>query len=176
MNANRPAPEDHVDRLRAQWATELPDVDTWPMAVLGRVNRLAHLVHPTIAATFARHDLDRGEFDVLATLRRSGGPYRLTPTELYKSLLISSGGLTHRLAKLERAGLVVREPSREDGRSLAVRLTRAGVARVEQAFRADMKNEMALLNSLQPDERKTLARLLAKLLAGVEQRSRPEAL
>ena len=93
---------DHVDRLRRQWAHELPDLDTEPMAILGRAYRLSNLVRGSIEATFAGFGLDRGEFDVIATLRRSGPPYRLTPTELYTSLMITSGGLTHRLDRLER--------------------------------------------------------------------------
>ena len=102
---------DHVDRLRAQWARELPDLDTEPMAILGRAYRLSNMMRGSIEATFAGFDLDRGEFDVIATLRRSGPPYRLMPTELYTSLMISSGGLTHRLDRLEKAGLIKREKS-----------------------------------------------------------------
>jgi hypothetical protein len=79
---------DHVDRLRGQWRSELPDLDTEPMAILGRAYRLANLVRPSIEATFTSFGLDRGEFDVISTLRRSGPPYRLTPTELYTSLMI----------------------------------------------------------------------------------------
>ena len=74
--------EDHVDRLRRQWTLELPDLDTEPMAILGRAFRLSNLVRPSIEATFADFGLDRGEFDVIATLRRSGPPYRLTPTDM----------------------------------------------------------------------------------------------
>ena len=81
--------EDHVDRLRRQWAKELPDLNTEPMAILGRAMRLTNMVRPSIEATFAGYGLDRGEFDVIATLRRSGAPYRLTPTEMYCLLMIS---------------------------------------------------------------------------------------
>jgi DNA-binding MarR family transcriptional regulator len=122
--------EDHVDCRQAQWARELPDLDTEPMAILGRAYRLSNLVRPSIEATFAAFGLDRGEFDVIGTLRRSGPPYRLTPTELYTSLMISSGGLTHRLDRLEKAGLIRRERSERDGRSQLVALTEAGIASV----------------------------------------------
>jgi len=159
---------DHVDRLRAQWARELPDLDTSPMAVLGRAYRLSNLVRPGIEATFASFGIDRGEFDVISTLRRSGPPYRLAPTDLYRSLMISSGGLTHRLARLERAGLVVRSPSVEDRRSLLVELTEAGLALAENAFRADMASEMRHLAGLDEAERDMLAALLRKLLAAIE--------
>lgn len=162
------AAADHVDRLRAQWARELPDLDTTPMAILGRVWRLSNLVRPSIEATFAGFGLDRGEFDVISTLRRAGPPYRLTPTALYTTLMISSGGLTHRLDRLEKAGLVAREPAPHDGRSLLVVLTEEGRARAEAAFRTDMASEARFLDALDPAERDALAGLLRKLVAAVE--------
>jgi DNA-binding MarR family transcriptional regulator len=159
---------DHVDRLRRQWARELPDLDTEPMAILGRALRLSNLVRGSIEATFADFGLDRGEFDVIATLRRSGPPYRLTPTEMYSSLMISSGGLTHRLDRLEKAGLIRREKSPHDGRSVLVALTEAGAACAEQAFRTDMANESSFLQALDAKEREALAGLLRKLIVGIE--------
>lgn len=165
-----PTSEDHVDRLRAQWARELPDLDTMPMSVLGRIYRLSNLVRPGIEATFATFGLDRGEFDVISTLRRSGPPYRLTPTELYKSLMISSGGLTHRLGRLEKAGLVERLPSPDDGRSMIVGLTQMGRERAEAAFRTDMANEAKLLAGMDPARRETLAALLQELTLSIGER------
>jgi DNA-binding MarR family transcriptional regulator len=160
--------EDHVDRLRAQWARELPGLDTQPMAILGRAFRLGNMVRPSIEATFAGFGLDRGEFDVIATLRRSGPPYRLTPTEMYAALMISSGGLTHRLDRLEKAGLIRREKSPQDGRSVQVVLTEAGAALAEAAFRADMGSELRFLAPLDAGERELLAGLLRKLILGIE--------
>jgi DNA-binding MarR family transcriptional regulator len=162
------AAQDHVDRLRAQWARELPDLNTEPMAILGRAFRLGNMVRPSIEATFAGFGLDRGEFDVIATLRRSGPPYRLTPTEMYGLLMISSGGLTHRLDRLEKAGLIRREKSPQDGRSVQVALTEKGAALAEQAFRTDMASELAFLQPLDERERETLAGLLRKLILGIE--------
>lgn len=160
--------DDHVERLRGQWARELPDLDTSAMSILGRAYRLSNLVRPSIEATFASFGLDRGEFDVISTLRRSGPPYKLTPTELYKSLMISSGGLTHRLARLEKAGLVAREKSEQDGRSFLVALTGEGQRRAEEAFRADMADEMRFLERLPLDKRAVLAALLKELLSAIE--------
>jgi DNA-binding MarR family transcriptional regulator len=160
--------EDHVDRLRRQWAKELPDLDTEPMAILGRALRLTNMVRPSIEATFGGYGLDRGEFDVIATLRRSGSPYLMTPTDMYGLLMISSGGLTHRLVRLEKAGLIRREPSPNDGRSMLVALTEAGIELAEKAFREDMASELNFLTSLSSEERETLAGLLRKLIAGIE--------
>ncbi|QNA83521.1 MarR family transcriptional regulator [Sphingomonas sp. So64.6b] len=161
---------DHIDRSRQQWAQELPDLDTGPMAILGRAYRLSNLVRAGIEATFAEFGLDRGEFDVVATLRRSGLPYRLTPTALYRSLMISSGGLTHRLDRLEKAGLIRREKSPEDGRSVLVALTEAGMGLAEKAFRTDMAREAAQLQILDSAESETLAALLRKLIVDLEDR------
>lgn len=160
--------EDHVDRLRALWAQELPDLDTTPMSILGRIYRLSNLVRPSIEATFAEFDLDRGEFDVIATIRRAGPPYRMTPTELYNLLLISSGGLTHRLDRLEKSGLIRRERSTQDKRSFEVALTDEGIKRAEAAFREDMKRELDHLDELDEGERRTLAGLLRKLAGSLE--------
>lgn len=162
------AEEDHVDRLRAQWSEELPDLDTTAMSVLGRIYRLSNLVTPGIEATFARFGLDRGEFDVVATLRRAGPPYRLTPTELYAALMVPSGSLTHRLGRLEKAGLIVRRPSQADGRSIAVELSKEGRRRAEAAFRADMADERRLLGSMSREELTRLEALLRKLNLAVE--------
>ncbi len=164
---------DHVHRLRGQWADELPDLDTEPMAILGRAYRLSNLVRPSIEATFASFGLDRGEFDVIATLRRSGAPYKLTPTELYTSLMISSGGLTHRLDRLQKSGLILRERSAIDGRSMVVGLTDEGIRLAEAAFRADMGSEASYLTDLNAQERHDLAALLRKLLGSLERRDKP---
>lgn len=162
---------DRVDRLRGQWQRELPDLDTEPMAILGRAYRLANLVRPSIEATFASFGLDRGEFDVISTLRRSGAPYTLTPTKLYTSLMISSGGLTHRLDRLQKAGLIRRERSQADGRSSVVGLTDEGLRLAESAFRADMESESTYITDLSAQERLDLAALLRKLLGSLERRS-----
>ncbi|MBS1183042.1 MAG: transcriptional repressor MprA [Proteobacteria bacterium] len=155
--------EDGVDLRRAQWAAELPDLDTLGMAIIGRMRWITLSLRPPIEAIFRSHGLDSGEFDVLATLRRSGPPYRLRPTELYRWLMISSGGLTARLARLEKAGYIARLPDPDDNRSTLVELTADGAAIVERAFRQDMAFESAVLAALTPDERATLEALLRKL-------------
>jgi DNA-binding MarR family transcriptional regulator len=160
--------EDHVDRLRGQWARALPDIDTEPMAIFGRAKRLSNLLAPSIEDTFTSFGLDRGEFDVIATLRRAGPPYQLTPTEMYTTLMLSSGGLTHRLDRLEKAGLIERRKSKLDGRSVIVCLMPAGIELAEKAFREDMASELGFLKGLTPEERSNLAALLKKLVLDIE--------
>jgi DNA-binding MarR family transcriptional regulator len=162
-----PSP-DGIEARRQQWARELPDLDTIGMAILGRMRWLTLASRPRIEAVFAGHGLDTGEFDVLGTLLRSGPPYRLRPTELFRSRMISSGGLTDRLARLAEAGLVVRTPSEHDARSLLVELTEEGRRRAEAAFREDMATEARLVAGLDQAEQAALAKLLCKLVLQFE--------
>jgi DNA-binding MarR family transcriptional regulator len=140
------------------------------MAVLGRIYRISRLVGRHIEQHFASFGLDRGEFDVLSTLRRAGPPYRLTPTELIGSLMASSGGMSHRLGRLERAGFILRTPSAHDRRSLLVQLTPEGQALAEEAFRTDMALESVFLDGIPEDEREQMASLLRTLLRSIETR------
>ncbi len=167
--------QDRIDARRAQWARELPSVDTVGMAILGRARWITLKARPLIEAVFAEYGLDAGEFDVLATLLRAGPPYRLRPTQLYRSLMISSGGLTDRLSRLERAALVRRSEPEDDARSLPVELTKEGRKRAEAAFRQDMALEAHLLRSLNRKEQQLLGALLRKLVLGLDQGQDGEA-
>jgi DNA-binding MarR family transcriptional regulator len=172
MSRQLPEPDrrdcDRVETRRRQWSRELPDVDTCGMAVLGRTRLITLAVRPEIEAVFARHGLDTGEFDTLATLLRAGPPYRLRPTELFSSLMISSGGLTDRLNRLQRAGLVSRPTDSSDARSLPVQLTEKGKRVAEAAFREDMTVEAGLLEGLTDEDLSQLATLLEKLARSLE--------
>jgi DNA-binding MarR family transcriptional regulator len=168
MSRQNAAPPDGIDQRRAQWARELPDLDTSGMAVIGRMRWITLQLRPPIDAIFARHGLDNGEFDVIATLRRAGPPYRLRPTELFRALMISSGGLTARLERLARAGLVKREVARDDARSMLVVLTENGRALAEAAFREDMAFERDVLGALDAGELQELEGLLRKLTTSLQ--------
>lgn len=126
------------------------------------------LSRPAIEAVFSRHGIDTGQFDILATLRRSGPPFELRPTELMHDLLVSSGGLTDQLNRLERKGLIERKKSGKDGRSSLAKLTQTGLALADQAYAEDMAVEEKMLRPLDETERRDLAHLLAKLLASLE--------
>jgi DNA-binding MarR family transcriptional regulator len=154
---------DHVDSALAQWAREMPDVEIRGADVLNRARRVVLESRAAIEENFSNHGLDTGEFDVLATLRRAGEPYALRPTELYRSLMISSGGLTARLDRLEGAGLIRRRAADDDARSVIVELTPAGRRKIEAAFRADMEIENRMVSGLSETERAELVRLLRKL-------------
>jgi DNA-binding MarR family transcriptional regulator len=152
----------------AQWRRERPDLDPAPMAVLGRLAEAALLVQrDRLEPLFARFGINGGEFDVLASLRRSGGGYALTPTALCAATMLSSGGMTDRLDRLEKAGLIERRRHPTDRRGTLVALTRRGFALVEKAVAAHLENERAVLAGLAKAEQKQLAALLAKLIASL---------
>jgi DNA-binding MarR family transcriptional regulator len=119
---------DHVDGVLAQWHNVRPEGDASPMAIFTRVYRLSKYLNRRIAAVFRKHGLHDGEFDLLATLYRSGQPQGLTPNALRHAAVLSSGAMTNRLDRLEAAGLIQRVPNPDDRRSLLIRLSNEGQA------------------------------------------------
>lgn len=162
-------PRDHVDSILAQWKRERPDLDASPMGILGRITRLESYAGRRIADELARFDLARGEFDVLATLRRSGAPHRLHPKALSERLMLSSAAMTNRLDQLEKRGLIRRTDDPDDRRALLIELTAEGKKLVDAAVAAHVANEERILAVLTKKERKELAELLRKLLLSVEE-------
>lgn len=158
---------DDVDGIVEQWRRERPGMRPEPMAVFGRIYRLARLVGDEQERTYARWSLSRGEFDVLAALRRASAPYTLAPKALTASLMLTSGGMTGRLDRLERAGLVRRSPDPADRRGLQVTLTPAGLELVEEAAEAGLAVQRRLLDALPAEDQRRLADLLRTLLGAV---------
>jgi DNA-binding MarR family transcriptional regulator len=154
---------DSVDLILEQWARERPDLDASPMGVVGRVQRISRELERALVRVFARFDLGQGEFDALATLRRSGEPYRLTPGALCESMMVTSGAVTKRVDRLERVGLVAREPDPDDRRGVLVGLTAEGLEMVDRVVEEHLENEQRLLADLTDAERERLARLLRAL-------------
>lgn len=160
---------DRVDALIAQWRRERPDLDPSPMAVIGRTLRVARAWSAAVEGLFAeRFGLQPGWFDVLSALRRAGPPFALSPTALSDSLMITSGGTTKRLDRMEAAGLVARRPDPEDRRGILVELTQRGREIIDAAVEAHLANEERLLAGLSPRERETLERLLRKAERGLD--------
>lgn len=151
---------DHVGRIMAQWQQERPDLDVSPQGVIGRLHRLATRLTEELVAVYAEYGLGEGEFDVLATLRRSGAPYELTPGVLAASTMVSSGAITKRVDRCVEQGLVTRRVGEYDARGRVVALTPRGRTAIDAAFEAHMANEHRLLASLEDDDRARLAHLL----------------
>src|SRR4051812_18168461 len=146
----------------AQWHRERPDLDVSPQGVIGRLHRLAARLTEELVAVYGRYGLDEGEFDVLATLRRSGAPYELTPGELAAQTMVSSGAVTKRVDRCLERGWVTRRVGDGDARGRVVALTGSGRAVIDEAFEAHMANEHRLVGLLGETDRARLAQLLEK--------------
>lgn len=153
--------KDHVTTIIEQWNRERPDLDSSPMAIIGRLSRLTRYVEQKLERNFKQHGLQGGTFDLLAALRRSGEPFTLTPTQLQTEMMLSSGATTHRIDLLEKRGLIERLPDPDDRRGTLVRLTETGKDLVDTAVVTHLATEEAILSSLNTSERAELARLLA---------------
>ncbi|MQV96052.1 MarR family transcriptional regulator [Sinorhizobium medicae] len=159
---------DHVEKILAQWRRERPDLDVSAMGLLGRLSRLrAHLARE-IDNTLTEHGLNSASFDVLATLRRSGPPFRLSPGDLLSATMVTSGTMTNRIDQLEKVGLVERLDNPEDRRGVIIALTPEGLKRVDAAVTAHVANQQRLVAGLEPDEREAMNALLRKFLAVFE--------
>ncbi|MGW7444631.1 MarR family winged helix-turn-helix transcriptional regulator [Kitasatospora sp. NPDC054795] len=153
-------PPDHVAQIQAAWRRERPDLDVSPLAVIGRLHRLAARLTAELTLVYQRYGLGEGEFDVLAALRRAGAPYERAPGELAAHTMVTTGAMTKRIDRLERAGLVTRRPAADDRRGRVVALTDAGRRLFDEAFTAHLRNEHRLLAHLSAEEAAALQGLL----------------
>lgn len=153
---------DHVGRILAQWHRERPALDVSPMAIIGRLHRLADVLHAELRPVFARAGLSDGDFDVLASLRRAGPPYELTAGAIGATTMVTSGAVTKRVDRLEGAGLVHRRVSDADARGRTIGLTAEGKELVDRLAEAHFANERRLVSGLTAPERDQLAALLEK--------------
>src|SRR3954466_3688855 len=158
--------DDGVDAILEQWQRERPDLDVSPIGVVGRISRLARELEARLEPVSRGHGVEPGWHDVLATLRRQGEPYRLRVTDLTSVLMLTSSGTTKRLDRLERAGLVRREPDPGDRRGTLISLTDAGLELIDEVTVAHLENERDLIAALSGAEREQLAGLLRKLQLG----------
>ena len=161
-------PRDDVDEVVAAWRRERPDLDPDPMQVMSRISRLGRRLDQQRSRTFAEHDLDGWEFDVLSTLRRTGPPYTLSPGELVRATLVTSGTMTNRIDRLVARGWVARSPSPTDRRGVLVTLTDDGRQVVDAALSDLLDREREILAILSGEDQAGLARLHRRVLAPLE--------
>lgn len=156
--------EDQIDEILRQWKDERPDLDVSPLGILSRVIRLSKHIERNVKAVLAPLGLDTWSFDVLASLRRQGKPYGLSPTELRKAALLTSGAMTNRIDRLEERGLVERHANPDDRRAIEVRLTDRGLELIDKAVVARLHLAERLASRLDEENQMELSRLLRKLL------------
>ena len=154
---------DGVDAILEQWHRERPDLDTSPIGVIGRISRLSREIERRLEPVYAASGLEPGWYDVLATLRRAGPPYRLRPTDFAATLMLTTSGTTKRLDRLEAAGPITREPDPGDRRGVLIALTPQGRRLIDKAAAKHLANERRILGGLSATEQHQLAGLLRKL-------------
>ncbi|HJV90049.1 MAG TPA: MarR family transcriptional regulator [Holophagaceae bacterium] len=159
---------DRAEAASKQWARERPDLPSLPIETIGRLlDAAARVERNHMNPLLQEAELHVGEFDVLTPLRRAGAPYMLSPTQLYESAMISSGGMTNRLDRLERAGMIQRHPDPNDRRGRLIALTAAGKRKIDELIGPMVELEARLISVLTPKEQKSLNALLKKLIAGL---------
>ena len=161
---------DHVDKIVAQWNKERPDLDVGPMEIIGRFGRIANHLRDGMSRTFVKAGLHSASFDVLATLRRSGAPYALSPGDLLKATMVTSGTMTNRIDQLVKAGLVERIKNKTDARSFVISLTDKGFALIDGILEAHVKTQHELVAGLSPDAQAKLNEILIQLMGSLDQK------
>jgi DNA-binding MarR family transcriptional regulator len=158
---------DGVDLIVEQWRRERPELDPSPIGVIGRISRLARELEQRLEPVYREHGLEPGWHDILATLRRTGAPFQLRPTDLTNASMLTSSGTTKRLDKLEQAGLITRSPDPDDRRGTLITLTAAGRELIDTLTVAHLENERRILAALSESEQRRLADLLRTLQLGL---------
>lgn len=159
---------DRVDKIIKQWHQERPDLDVEPMEVIGRIKQSSQYLSHEMDKTFSAHGLNGSNFDVLATLRRSGAPYGLSPSDLMASTMVTSGTMTNRIDQLVKAGLVERIPNSQDARSFVISLTNEGHVLIDRVLGDHVKTQARLTADLTKEDKKNLNLILKKLLTNAE--------
>src|SRR3954447_10214698 len=158
---------DGVDTIIEQWRAARPDLDPSPIGIIGRISRLARELEARLEPVYKEHGLEPGWHDVLATLRRSGPPFALRPTDLTNASMLTSSGTTKRLDKLQQAGLIARSPDPPHRRGTLITLTDAGRELIDALTEAHLENERRILAGLSEADQRRLADLLRKLQLGL---------
>lgn len=163
-------PLDRVGEIQQAWRRERPDLDPSPQGVIGRLHRVALELTDRLVPVYRQYGLSEGEFDVLATLRRAGAPYERAAGELADHTLVTTGGLTKRVDRLEARGLVERRAAASDARKRLVRLTPEGKDLIDRAFTAHLANEHRLVDELGATDAASLESVLTRWLRILDER------
>jgi DNA-binding MarR family transcriptional regulator len=159
---------DRIDKITKQWQRERPDLDISPMGLIGRLGNITLHLSREMEKIFSQFGLNTSSFDVLATLRRAGDPYTLSPGEMLSTLMVTSGTMTNRIDQLEKAGWVIRKVNPEDGRGFLVSLTPEGLELINQVIEAHVENQKRLVSGLSQQEQQALNQLLKVFLNTLE--------
>ena len=160
--------KDIIDSLISEWKDERPELDTSAMEVVGRILNLSKILEKRASKSLSVYNIHYTDLDVLATIRRSGIPYKLTPSQLMKSVLITSGAMTALLNRLTKLKLIYRSPDPKDGRIKLAGLTPKGIELIDKAIETRFIEASNSIKALNKTENKTLSILLKKLLNSLD--------
>ncbi|ACZ74978.1 MULTISPECIES: MarR family winged helix-turn-helix transcriptional regulator [Dickeya] len=152
-----------VSDIVQQWRNERPDLDVEPMLVIGTLSRASLLIDRALDKVFGKYKLSAREFDILATLRRRGAPYAISPSQIVSALMINNSTLTSRLDRLEQAGWLRRMPIEGDRRSVNIQLTDEGLALINRVVEEHVENERDILSPFSEEEKNQLRTLLGRV-------------
>ena len=161
-------PEDLIDTLVTQWQQEQPSLDAAAMQVVGRVLKLGKVLEKRAGQALKESGIYYTDLDVLATLRRSGEPYELTPKELMRYVLITSGAMTALLDRLTKLKLIYRSTDPKDGRIKRAGLTEQGKVLIDKAITIRFQEAKDSVSGLSQKEQRILSDLLKKMLFTIE--------
>ncbi len=160
-----PSPPDLIDEIREEWAKEAPRVDTTPIDIIGRMQRLHRIWSPYLDSLCRRNGVSRADYDILATLCRRGPPYEMQPVDICWAVGVGAGTLGRQLKELRTKGFLTRRPGREDLRSSLIQLAPKGRELALRMVEEEMEMERQWLHALTAPQRAALADLLRPLLA-----------
>jgi DNA-binding MarR family transcriptional regulator len=156
--------KDIIDKIVEDWHRERPDLDPSPMEIVGRVLISAKRLEKRLDAYLKPYGLSQWSFDLLATLRRQGTPFTLTPSQLSEEMMLSSGAMTNRIDRLEAAGYVERTHDPNDRRGYLISLSESGRELIDRAIEARFQEANEAINSLSKKEISSLNSLIKALL------------
>lgn len=162
------AGRDSVERMLDEWRREQPELNAFPLGIHGRVVRLSGHLLRRADEWLGPLGLSWEAFSLVVTLRRSGKPYEMRPTDILRESLLTSGAITNRIDRVAEMGLVKRYPDPDDRRGYLVKLTPAGKKLADKAIARHFAGVEGALDVLSPAEQDRLAELLSKLLASLE--------
>lgn len=160
--------EDRVDITIKKWSKERADLNTSAKSILGRIIRLQSIILNKVSQTFKEFDINPGEYAVLCNLRVNGHPYQMSPKDIIQSVLLTSGGMSNLLERMENQNLIKRISDPDDKRGVLVVLTEKGKNIIDAAMTEHVQVEEMLINSLDKNERLELEKLLKKLLTNLD--------
>lgn len=157
-----------IDDLQEEWSDQRPDLNTEAMGVVLRIQALAKILGDQTAQRLDEHDLQWWQYDVLATLRRQGEPFRMAATELADAVMLTSGAMTNRIDRLEESGLISRMADEEDRRRVLVQLTVKGLKLIENAAEIRFESAADAIACLNRQQTSQLSNLLRAVLLAQE--------